>query len=76
MSRVCQLTEKRPQTGHRVSHSNIKTKHKFLPNLHKKRCWSENLGRFVTLKVSASAIRTIDKLGLDTYARKVGLKLK
>lgn len=76
MSRVCQLTNKKPQSGHRVSHSNVKTKHKFLPNLHKKRCWSESLNKFVTLKVSTCAIRTIDKLGLDAYARKVGLKLK
>ena len=75
MSRVCQLSGKKAQTGHRVSHSNIKTKHRFLPNLHKKRCWSANLQKFVTLRVSASALRTIDKVGLDAYAKKVGLKL-
>ncbi len=76
MSRICQLSGKTNQTGHRISHSNIKTNHVFMPNLHKKRCWSHELGRFVTLKVSSHAIRTIDKIGLDTYARKVGLKLK
>ena len=75
MSKVCQLSKKRPQTGHRVSHSNIKTKHKFLPNLQKKRCWSEDLQKFVVLRVSTSALRTIDKVGLDNYAKKAKLKL-
>ena len=75
MSRKCQLTGKKPQTGHRVSHSNIKTKHRFLPNLQKKRFWSESLNKFVTLKISTSAMRTVDKLGLDKYAKQVGLKL-
>ena len=65
MSKVCQLSEKRPQTGHRVSHSNIKTKHRFLPNLQKKRFWSADLKKFVSLKVATSTIRTIDKVGLD-----------
>lgn len=75
MSRVCELSGKGNQVGHRISHSNIKTKHRFLNNLQKKRCWSQELSRFVTLRVSTQAIRTIDKLGLDAYARKVGLKL-
>ena len=75
MSKVCQLSEKRPQTGHRVSHSNIKTKHRFLPNLQKKRFWSADLKKFVSLKVATSTIRTIDKVGLDAYAKKAGLKL-
>jgi large subunit ribosomal protein L28 len=75
MSRTCELSGKKVQVGHRVSHSNIKTKHRFLPNLQKKRCWSIELKKFVTLKVSTAALRTIDKLGLDTYAKKVGLKL-
>ena len=76
MSRVCELSGKSVQSGHRVSHSNIKSKHKFLPNLQKKRCWSEELGKMVSLKVTTNAMRTIDKLGLDEYAKKVGLKLK
>ncbi len=75
MSRVCELSGKGVQTGHRVSHSNIKTKHRFLPNLHKKRCWSVNLGCYITVKVSAAALRTVDKIGLDAYAKKVGFKL-
>ncbi len=76
MARVCELTGKKVLVGHRVSHSNIKTKHRFLPNLQKKRFWSAELGKFVTLKVSTAAIRTIDKLGLDAFARKTGTKLK
>lgn len=75
MTRRCELTGKGPQVGHRVSHSNIKSKHRFLPNLQKKRFWSEGLKKFVTLRVSVSAIRTIDKLGIDDYAKKQGLKL-
>lgn len=76
MSRVCELSGKRVQVGNRISHSNIKTKHKFKPNLQKKRCWSPELKKFVTLSISTAALRTIDKIGLDQYARRVGLKLK
>ncbi len=75
MSRRCELTGKGVQVGNRVSHSNVKTKHRFLPNLQTKRFWSVELTKFVTLKVSTAAIRTIDKLGLDTFARKNGVKL-
>lgn len=75
MSKVCQLSQKKPQSGHRVSHSKIKSKHKFLPNLQKKRCWSMCLQKFVVLKLSTSALRTVDKVGLDNYAKKVGLKI-
>ena len=59
-----------------MSHSNMKTKHRFLPNLQKKRLWSQNLKKFVTLRVSTQALRTVDKLGLDQYAKKEGLKLR
>lgn len=76
MSRRCELTGKGVQVGHRVSHSNIKSKHRFLPNLQKKKFWSTELNRFVTLKVATSTIRTIDKLGLDVFARKNGITLK
>lgn len=76
MSRRCELTGKGVLVGHRVSHSNIKSKHRFLPNLQKKKFWSTELNKFVTLKVSTSTIRTIDKLGLDAFARKNGVKLK
>ena len=76
MTRKCEISGKKVMVGHRVSHSNIKSKHRFLPNLKKKRFWSTELKKFVALKVSTSAIRTIDKVGLDNYARRVGLKLK
>jgi large subunit ribosomal protein L28 len=76
MAKRCELTGKGVLVGHRVSHSNIKTNHRFLPNLKTKRFWSDDLKKFVSLKVSATAIRTIDKLGLDAYCRREGLKLK
>ncbi len=76
MSRRCELTGKGVQVGHRVSHSNIKSKHRFLPNLQTKRFWSTELNKFVTLKVATSTIRTIDKGGRDVFARKNGIKLK
>lgn len=76
MSRKCTLSGKGVQVGNRVSHSNIKSKHRFLPNLQKKRLWSDNLGKFVTLRVATSTLRTIDKIGLDAYAKRAGLKLK
>ena len=76
MSRKCDLTKKGPQSGNRVSHSKRRTKHKFIPNIHKKRLWSAELGKFVTLKVSTAALRTIDKLGLDKFAKRANVKLK
>ena len=75
MSKRCELSKKGVQVGHRVSHSNIKTKHRFLPNLQKKKFWSESRKKFITLKVSTAAIRTIDKIGLDKYIRRAGLNL-
>lgn len=76
MANRCQLTGKTVQMGNRVSHSKRRTRHAFLPNLHKKRFWSANLKRFVTLKVSASTIRSIDKVGLDSFADRNGISLK
>ena len=75
MARRCQISQKGPLVGRRVSHSHIRTKHRFLPNLQKKKFWSEEQNRFITLKVAASTMRSIDKMGLDAYARKVGFKL-
>lgn len=74
MSRVCQLTGKRTITGNNVSHSNSKTKRKFYPNLQKKTFFIPEENRYVTLKVSTSAIRTITKLGISTYLRKMRKK--
>ncbi len=67
MSRICQLTGKRPITGNNVSHSNRKTKRRFLPNLHKKRFYVPELDKWVTLKVSSQALRTINKLGIYDF---------
>ena len=69
MSRVCQLTGKRPISGHHVSHSNVKTKRRFLPNLHKKRFFIPEKNEWVTLKVSSQALRTINKLGIYAYLK-------
>lgn len=66
MSRVCQVTGKRPVTGNNVSHSQIKTKRRFLPNLHSHRFWVESEKRFVKLRVSAKGMRVIDKKGIDS----------
>ena len=64
MARVCQVTGKRPIVGNSVSHSNIKTKRRFLPNLQTKRFFFAEEDRWITLKVSSEAIRTINKNGL------------
>ena len=65
MSKVCQVTGKRPIVGHNVSHSNIKTKRRFEPNLQYKRFWMESEKRFVRLRVSTKAMRIIYKLGVE-----------
>ena len=68
MSRRCDLTGKAVLVGHKVSHSNIKTKRRFLPNLLNVTMMSDTLGRSVKLKVSANAIKTVDhRGGLDAY---------
>jgi large subunit ribosomal protein L28 len=64
MSRVCKITGKKPLTGNNVSHSNTKTKMRQLPNLRKRRIFDESTGRWMTVKVSTSALRTITKIGL------------
>lgn len=66
MSKVCQVTGKRPAVGHNVSHANNKTKRRFEPNLHKHRFWVEAEKRFVTLRISAKGMRIIDKKGIDS----------
>jgi large subunit ribosomal protein L28 len=65
MSRVCQVTGKRPITGNRVSHANNKRRRRFLPNLHVHRFWIESERRFVSLRVSTRGLRTIEKRGID-----------
>ena len=75
MARVCQLTKKRPNVANRVSHSNIKTKKRQLPNLKKKRIWYAEENRFVTLKLSTSALRTLRHKSLSDFAKEAGLDL-
>ena len=65
MSRVCQVTGKRPMVGNNVSHANNKTRRRFLPNLHNHRFWVESENRFVRLCVSTKGMRIIDNLGID-----------
>jgi len=64
MARVCQVTGKVPVTGHKVSHSNIKSKRRFLPNLQTKRFYLAEEDKWITLKLSTEGIRTINKRGL------------
>lgn len=65
MSRVCQVTGKRPMSGNNVSHANNKTKRRFLPNLHYHRFWVSSENRWVRLRISSAGMRTIDKHGID-----------
>ncbi len=65
MSRVCQVTGKRPASGNNVSHAHNKTRRRFLPNLHTRRFWVEGEGRWVKLRVSRKGLRTIDKKGIE-----------
>jgi large subunit ribosomal protein L28 len=83
MSKVCQLTGKRPITGNNVSHSNRRTKRRFLPNLQKKKFYIPELDKWVTLRITTKAMRNINKLGLYSYLRRLekqgvntGVKLK
>jgi large subunit ribosomal protein L28 len=71
MSRVCQVTGKRPITGNKVSHSNIKTKRRFLPNLQTKRFFLAEEDKWVTLKLSTEGIRTIAKNGLYSVVKEM-----
>jgi large subunit ribosomal protein L28 len=65
MSRVCQVTGKKPMLGNNVSHANNKTRRRFLPNLQYRRFWVESENRWVSLRVSQSGLRTIDRDGID-----------
>jgi large subunit ribosomal protein L28 len=65
MSKVCQVTGKRPQSGNNVSHAKNRTRRRFLPNLHNKRFWLEAEKRFVRLRVSHNGMRIIDKVGIE-----------
>jgi large subunit ribosomal protein L28 len=75
MARKCAFTGKRPNVANQVSHSNIKTKTRQLPNLQAKRLWWAEGNRFVTLRLSTRAMRSIDKLGLSGFAAEAGVDL-
>jgi large subunit ribosomal protein L28 len=66
MSKVCQVTGKRPMTGNNVSHAHNKTRRRYMPNLHEHRFWVPGESRWVKLRVSSAGMRTIDKLGIET----------
>ncbi|MBA2649749.1 MAG: 50S ribosomal protein L28 [Legionella sp.] len=71
MSRVCQVTGKRPMSGNKVSHANNKTKRRFLPNIQTHRFWVEEENKFVSLKLTTKAMRIIDKLGIKAVLDKM-----
>lgn len=79
MARVCELTGKKPLVGNHVSHSNKKTKRRFLPNLQEKKFFIPELGKTIKLKISTSALRKINKKGLYNYLleleKKEGIKI-
>lgn len=75
MSRRCDLTGKTRQFGHRVSHANNKTKHSFKANIQVKKLYIPQLKRFIKLNLSAQAIRTIDKIGLEAALKKSGIAI-
>ncbi len=78
MSRVCQVTGKRPATGNTVSHANNRKRRRFLPNLHVQRFWLEIEKRWVTLRVSSNGLRTVEKRGIEAVVadlRAAGVKV-
>ena len=74
MSRVCQITGKKPTVGNTVSHANNRNRRRFLPNLHTHRFWIEEEKRWVTLKVSTRGLRTIEKHGVAAAVAKLRLR--
>jgi len=74
MARVCQVTGKAPMSGNNVSHANNKTKRRFLPNLQSRRFWLEEENRFIRLRVSTAALRTIDKKGIEVVLEEMRAK--
>ncbi|MEE9343796.1 MAG: 50S ribosomal protein L28 [Gammaproteobacteria bacterium] len=66
MSKICQVTGKRPVSGNNVSHANNRTRRRFLPNLHSHRFWVASENRWIKLRVSSRGIRIIDKKGIDS----------
>lgn len=75
MARVCAFTGKRPNVAHQVSHSNIKTKKRQFPNLQYRRLWFEGEQRWVKVRLSTRALRTLRKKSLEDYAAEAGIDL-
>jgi len=71
MARVCQVTGKKPQVGHHVSHANNKTIRRFYPNLQYRRFWVESEKRWVRLRTSNAGVRIIDKKGIDAVLKEL-----
>jgi large subunit ribosomal protein L28 len=71
MSRVCQVTGKRPITGNTVSHANNRRRRRFLPNLHVQRFWLESERRFISLRISTKGLRTIEKKGVEEVVKEL-----
>tara|TARA_Y100001970_G_C13701850_1_gene587576 strand:- start:189 stop:428 length:240 start_codon:yes stop_codon:yes gene_type:complete len=76
MSRICKITGKRPRVGNNVSKANNKTKRKQYPNLQSKRVFIPETGQTVKLKLSTKGIKTLDRIGLQSYLNKNNLKLR
>ena len=74
MARVCQVTGKAPMVGHHVSHANNKTKRRFLPNLQRRRFWVDSENRWVSLRLTTNALRTIDKNGIEVILAEMRAK--
>jgi large subunit ribosomal protein L28 len=74
MTRVCEVTGKRPAVGNRVSHANNKKRRRFLPNLHTQRFWLETEKRWVSLRVTTSGMRTLEKKGIDQVVAELRAK--
>ena len=71
MARVCEVTGKKTVTGNNVSHANNRTRRRFLPNLQNRRFWVESENRWISMRISGAALRTIDKLGIDAVIAKM-----
>ena len=74
MARVCEITGKRPMSGNNVSHANNRNKRRFLPNLQRRKFWVESENRWISLRLSNAALRTIDKNGIDAVLAKMRLR--
>ncbi|MFW5432701.1 MAG: 50S ribosomal protein L28 [Methylophilaceae bacterium] len=71
MARVCQVTGKKPMVGNNVSHARNKTRRRFLPNLQNRKFWVESENRWVNMRITNAALRTIDKNGIDAVLSKM-----